>query len=154
MGKRIPQYVQTRWVSWSNILHIVVDEWTGLWNVFDFISKDANSSSESICGALRYLKTFKSFEFAFLALIINDIFLLTDILFNTLQNKSFDVEYCLRKINITCHLINKKSNKSKFLELFNKAVSLTQSPKATRNESNSQSIFKILSFEIIDNVLM
>ncbi|KAL4154561.1 hypothetical protein QTP88_000418 [Uroleucon formosanum] len=34
------------------------------------------------------------------------------------------------------------------------AVTLTKPPKATRNESNNQSNFKILFYEIIDNILM
>ncbi|KAL4082421.1 hypothetical protein QTP88_021317 [Uroleucon formosanum] len=154
VGKRIPQFVQTRWSSRSKILHTIVNEWSGFINVFDCISKDPKSSSESICGAIGHFKNLKTFEFAFLALIFNDIFIYTDNLFNILQNKSFDVEFCLRKINITYDLINKKRNEPEFLKLFNQAVTLTKPPKATRNESNNQSNFKILFYEIIDNILM
>ncbi|KAL4120790.1 hypothetical protein QTP88_013411 [Uroleucon formosanum] len=154
VGKRIPQFVQTRWSSRSKILHTIVNEWSGFINVFDCISKDPKSSSESICGAIGHFKNLKTFEFAFLALVFNDIFIYTDNLFNILQNKSFDVEFCLRKINITYDLINKKRNEPEFLKLFNQAVTLTKPPKATRNESNNQSNFKILFYEIIDNILM
>ncbi|KAL4091278.1 hypothetical protein QTP88_025991 [Uroleucon formosanum] len=152
VGKRIPQFVQTRWSSRSKILHTIVNEWSGFINVFDCISKDPKSSSESICGAIGHFKNLKTFEFAFL--VFNDIFIYTDNLFNILQNKSFDVEFCLRKINITYDLINKKRNEPEFLKLFNQAVTLTKPPKATRNESNNQSNFKILFYEIIDNILM
>ncbi|KAL4084700.1 hypothetical protein QTP88_027624 [Uroleucon formosanum] len=154
VGKRIPQFVQTRWSSRSKILHTIVNEWSGFINVFDCISKDPKSSSESICGAIGHFKNLKTFEFAFLALVFNDIFIYTDNLFNILQNKSFDVEFCLRRINITYDLINKKRNEPEFLKLFNQAVTLTKPPKATRNESNNQSNFKILFYEIIDNILM
>ncbi|KAL4107461.1 hypothetical protein QTP88_017803 [Uroleucon formosanum] len=154
VGKKIPQFVQTRWSSRSKILHTIVNEWSGFINVFDCISKDPKSSSESICGAIGHFKNLKTFEFAFLALVFNDIFIYTDNLFNILQNKSFDVEFCLRKINITYDLINKKRNEPEFLKLFNQAVTLTKPPKATRNESNNQSNFKILFYEIIDNILM
>ncbi|KAE9522954.1 hypothetical protein AGLY_016585 [Aphis glycines] len=68
VGKRIPQFVQTRWSSRSKILHTIVNEWFGFINVFDFISKDPKSTSESICGAIGHLKNLKTFEFAFLAL--------------------------------------------------------------------------------------
>ncbi|KAL4098361.1 hypothetical protein QTP88_022990 [Uroleucon formosanum] len=152
--KRIPQFVQTRWSSRSKILHTIVNEWSGFINVFDCISKDPKSSSESICGAIGHFKNLKTFEFAFLALVFNDIFIYTDNLFNILQNKSFDVEFCLRKINIIYDLINKKRYEPEFLKLFNQAVTLTKPPKATRNESNNQSNFKILFYEIIDNILM
>ncbi|KAL4120168.1 hypothetical protein QTP88_012898 [Uroleucon formosanum] len=154
VGKRIPQFVQTRWSSRSKILHTIVNEWSGFINVFDCISKDPKSSSESICGAIGHFKNLKTFDFAFLALVFNDIFIYTDSLFNILQNKSFDVEFCLRKINITYDLINKKRNEPEFLKLFNQAVTLTKPPKATRNESNNQSNFKILFYEIIDNILV
>ncbi|KAL4085456.1 hypothetical protein QTP88_027314 [Uroleucon formosanum] len=154
VGKRIPQFVQTRWSSRSKILHTIVNEWSGFIDVFDCISKDPKSSSESICGAIGHFKNLKTFEFAFLALIFSDIFIYIDNLFNILQNKSFDVEFCLRKINITYDLINKKRNEPEFLKLFNQAVTLTKPPKATRNESNNQSNFKILFYEIIDNILM
>ncbi|KAL4131214.1 hypothetical protein QTP88_008555 [Uroleucon formosanum] len=154
VGKRIPQFIQTRWSSRSKILHTIVNEWSGFINVFDCISKDPKSSSESICGAIGHYKNLKTFEFTFLALVFNDIFIYTDNLFNILQNKSFDVEFCLRKINITYDLINKKRNEPEFLKLFNQAVTLTKPPKATRNESNNLSNFKILFYEIIDNILM
>ncbi|KAL4113379.1 hypothetical protein QTP88_017011 [Uroleucon formosanum] len=154
VGKRIPQFVQIRWSSRSKILHTIVNKWSGFIDVFDCISKDPKSSSKSICGAIGHFKNLKTFEFAFLALIFSDIFIYTDNLFNMLQNKSFDVEFCLRKINITYDLINKKRNEPEFLKLFNQAVTLTKPPKATRNESNNQSNFKILFYEIIDNILM
>ncbi|KAL4148801.1 hypothetical protein QTP88_002954 [Uroleucon formosanum] len=69
VGKRIPQFVQTRWSSRSKILHTIVNEWSGFINVFDCISKDPKSSSESICGAIGHFKNLKTFEFAFLALL-------------------------------------------------------------------------------------
>lgn len=154
VGKPIPQFAQTRWSSQSKILHILVNEWSGFIKVFDFISKDPKSSSESICGAIGHLKNVKSFEFAFLALIFSDIFTFTDNLFNILQNMSFDLEYCMKKISLTCDLINKKRTESEFLIFFDKAGLLTKPPKATKNDSNNQSIFKMLFFEIIDNILM
>jgi hypothetical protein len=64
--KRIPQFVQTRWSPRSKILKTVVNEWSRFINVFDFISNDPTSSSESIRGAIGHLKNLKTFEFAFL----------------------------------------------------------------------------------------
>jgi hypothetical protein len=43
------------------------------------------------------------------------------------------MEFCLRKINVTYDLINKKRKDPEFLKLFNQAVTLTKPPKATRN---------------------
>lgn len=154
IGKRVPQFVQTRWSSRSKILHLLVNEWSKFQTVFETIINNPNSSAESICGAIGHTKNLKSFEFAFLALIFSDIFLITDNLFNTLQNKSFDIEYCLRKINITCDLIQKKRNETEFSNFFSKAVTLTKFPTAKRNSSNTEINFKILFYEIIDSILM
>lgn len=83
IGKRVPQFVQTRWSSRSNILHLLVNEWSKFQTVFETIISNPNSSAESICGAIGHIKSLKSFEFAFLALIFSDIFPITDSLFNT-----------------------------------------------------------------------
>lgn len=107
-----------------------------------------------ISGSVGHLKQLNTFEFEFLTHIFSDIFLITDNLFNTLQNKSFDIEYCLRKINSTCDLMKKKRNKTEFLSVYNKAIALTKLLKASRNNSNSESSFKIVFYEIIDNILM
>jgi len=133
---------------------LVVDKWKKFQNVFEVIINDSNSSSGSVCGALGHLKHLNDFDFAFLGKIFNSIFLLTDILFNTLQNKSFDMEYFLRKIDSIYDLIKKKRKDTEFLKMFDNAVTLTQFPKTTRNSSNPKTSYKILFFEIIDNILM
>ncbi|XP_050064957.1 zinc finger MYM-type protein 1-like [Aphis gossypii] len=71
VGKRIPQFVQTRWASRSKILNLVVDKWDEFKKVFEHIIKDSNSSSESICGSIGHLNNLKKFEFAFLAQTFN-----------------------------------------------------------------------------------
>jgi len=149
VGKRIPQFVQTRWASRSKILNLVVDKWDEFKTVFELIIKDPNSSSESICGSTGHLNNFKKFDFAFLAQVFSSIFLLTDNLFSTLQNKSFDMEYCMRRTNIVYDLISKKRTESEFLKLFNNAIGLTKKPKVTRNMSNSE-----LNYKILDNILL
>lgn len=154
VGKRIPQFVQTRWSSRSKIINLVVDKWKEFHNVFEVIMNDPKSSSESIYGASGHLKNLKNFEFAFLAQIFSSVFLLTDNLFNTLQNKSFDMEYCLHQIDTVYDLVNKKRNDTEFKKMFSNAVALTKLPKASRNSSNLENSYKILFFEIIDNILM
>lgn len=64
------------------------------------------------------------------------------------------MEYCLQKIDSIYDLIKKKRNDTEFLKMFDNAVTLTQLPKSTRNSSNPKISYKILFFEIIDNILM
>jgi len=154
IGKRIPQFVQTRWASRSKIIHLLVKEWISFKEVFEAIINDPKSSSDSICGSVGHLKNLQSFEYAFLGHIFSDIFLITDNLFNTLQNKSFDIEYCLRKISIVCDLIKNKRNETEFSKIYNNAVTLTKLPKPSRNNTNMESSYRILFYEIIDNILM
>ncbi|XP_022169025.1 zinc finger MYM-type protein 1-like [Myzus persicae] len=73
VGKRIPQFVQTRWTSRSIILNLVVDKWDEFKKVFEHIIKDSNSSSESICGSTGHLKNLKKFDLAFLAQTFNKL---------------------------------------------------------------------------------
>lgn len=154
IGKRMPQFVQTRWASRSKILHLLVDKWNEFKTVFEIIINNSNSSPESICGSIGHLKNLKSFDFAFMAQIFSRIFLLTDSLYNILQTKSFDIEYCMRQINIVHDLISKKRNDSEFLIIFNNAIALTKQPKATRTVSNPELNYKALYFEILDNILV
>jgi len=122
--------------------------------VFDAFSIDPKSSAESICGAIRHLKNVKSFEFAFIAHIFNDIFLITNHLFNTLQTKSFDIEYCVRKIKVTSDLIKQKRDDEHVLNYYNTAVELTKHTTSTRQNSKNELSYKMLFYEVIDNVIM
>lgn len=153
VGKRIPQFVQTRWASRSKILNLLVKEWINFKAVFEAIINDPQSSADSICRSVGHIKNLKSFEFEFLTLIFSDIFLITDNLFNTLQNKSFGMEYCVKKISIVCDLIKNKRNETEFLKIYNNAISLTKLPKPSRNNDNTEFYYRILFFEIIDNIL-
>jgi len=135
-------------------LHLLVNEWINFQAVFEAIINDAKSSADSICGSVGHLKNLKSFEFAFLAHIFSDIFLITDNLFNALQNKSFDIEYCLRKISTVCDLIKNKRNETEFLKIYNNAVALTKLPKPSKHNANMESNYRILFYDIIDSILM
>lgn len=46
VGKRLPQFVQTRWASRSKILNLVVDNWKEFQTVFNIIIKGPKSTSE------------------------------------------------------------------------------------------------------------
>jgi len=63
------------------------------------------------------------------------------------------MEYCKRQINIVYDLVSNKRNESEFLKVFNNAIALTKRPKATRNMSNPELNYKVLYYEILDNIL-
>jgi len=71
-----------------------------------------------------------------------------------LQTKSFDREYCLRKIKTICDLIEQKRNDEHFLNYFNTAVELTKLTTTTRQNSKNKLNSKILFYKIIDNIIM
>lgn len=52
------------------------------------------------------------------------------------------------------NLYKKKRNETEFLNFYNKAVALNKVPKVSRNNLNSEIYFRILFYEIIDNILM
>ncbi|XP_025192174.1 uncharacterized protein LOC112592365 [Melanaphis sacchari] len=62
IGKRIPQFVQTRWASRSKIVHLLVKEWINFKAVFGAIINDPKSSADSICGSEVMPEVYKLFS--------------------------------------------------------------------------------------------
>jgi hypothetical protein len=86
--------------------------------VFQNIIDDTSSAAESINGAKGYLKHLENFEFAFLTTTYNEIFNITSPLFNVLQIKNLDVNYCQKQIDIAADRIKKLRTDVKFDEIY------------------------------------
>lgn len=70
-----------------------------------------------------------------MALIFSSIFLLTDNLFNILQTKSFDIEYCMQQINIVHD--SELNYKALYFEIFDNILVQIN----TRFQNNNKLIF-------------
>lgn len=69
-----------------------------------------------------FLNQLNDFEFALLVCIFASIFTITDVLFNMLQKKSLDINYCLSQIENTRTLLNTKRNDQSFNHIFDLAA--------------------------------
>lgn len=153
VGKRIPRSVETRWYTRSKILNLVATEWDNLILVFQTIIDDKTSGSESVNSAKGFLKHFQDFDFAILTKIYYEIFACTDLLFQILQTKILDINYCSNQIKIAAQRISELRNEDKFKEFFNWAKNKTELPTKRGKSDNELEIFssyKMLYYEIID----
>lgn len=99
-------------------MNIIATEWDGLKQIFERISNDPSSDQTSIRQSVGFLKIFNEFEFTFLVLVFNEIFELTNILFEVLQKKSLNISYCLSQIKIVCEKLQSKRNEEKCNEIY------------------------------------
>lgn len=157
-ARRIPTLAETRWCSNSKLLNVIVEDWENLKQAFELIMNDKLSDKKSIQLSKGFLNDMNSFEFTFLAVVFNDIFSLTDVLFDVLQKKSLDITYCISKIKSTCAVINNKRNDQYFSELFEKVKGMTSLTRrreySTMTEDEIFRNFRILFFEILDTISM
>lgn len=122
-------------------------------DVFEAIMND-KESSDSFLIAQGFHAQFRNFEFCFLSLIFDDIFNITDNLFQHLQKKSLDVQSCIAKIKGVTEKISLKRNEEKFVEFFEAASSETAFPKQRGlNDDQMKQKYKLLFFEVIDIII-
>jgi hypothetical protein len=154
IAKRIPTAVDTRWSSHNKVLTVVVEEWDGLKKIFEQLIEDSASDEKTIRQAEGYLSKMNNFNFTFLALVFKDIFGLCDVLFNILQKKSLDVNFCILQIKQTQQLISEKRNDESFQYYF-KCASERTKLEMKRNLSEEQVCknFKMIYFEILDVII-
>lgn len=158
-ARRIPTVTETRWSSNSKLLDVIVQDWDKLKEVFEFIIHSEESDQKSIRLATGFLGNMNDFEFTFLALVFNDIFSATNILFDILQKKSLDINYCLSQINSTSEILRNKRNENVFNPIFEKANNLTQINMFKRqysglNQNDICARYRVLFYEILDHILI
>lgn len=160
VGRRMPTSVVTRWTSNSKILSLVNIEWDSLKQVFSDIMDDPTSDQSTVRQSEGFLSKFNDFEFTLLVIIFNEIFELTGVLFDVLQKKSFDINFCVSQITKTQDLLNSRRNEDKFKEIFDLAARRTLVPnehrdgrqRVTLTEDQVFDRYKILYYEILDTL--
>ena len=158
-ARRIPTITDTRWSSNSKLMNVIVQDWAKLKEVFENIVSSEESDQKSIQLAKGFLNEFNDFEFTFLALVFNDIFGATDVLFDILQKRSLDIHFCISNIKRTCELLRGKRNTEFFTTMFNRAKELTKINTDKRHyaghtEEEICCNYRLLFYEILDHILM
>ncbi|CAH0555131.1 unnamed protein product [Brassicogethes aeneus] len=159
VGKRIPAFTKTRWASRSKIITLLFDNYLEFIPVFQKIIDDKTCSAASINGARGFLKSLLDYEFVFLLFSFSNIFSKTNILFEILQKKALDINFCKEKICNCIDNLKQIRSDEEFLNIKNKVTNLLDNAKekveiniAFKQKGNEN--LKVLFFEIIDNIIM
>ncbi|KAJ4426408.1 hypothetical protein ANN_27222 [Periplaneta americana] len=113
---------------------MIVENWDKLKEVFQVIFNDVESDENAVCSSNGFLNEMDKFEFTFLAIVFNEIFGLTAVLFDILQKKSLDVGYCVTKIKSTGDILKSTRDDRYFVTLFENAIKLTNATAGKRQK--------------------
>ncbi|CAH1108229.1 unnamed protein product [Psylliodes chrysocephalus] len=133
LNKRIPTSVVTRWSSNSKILSLIHNNWNSLKQVFIDILNDPNSNKASIRQSQGYLNMFNGFEFVLLVIIFNEFFSISDVLFDVLQKRSLDINYCVSQIKNAQNQLNTKRSEVIFANIIDSVSLRTELPTEHRD---------------------
>lgn len=88
-------------------------------------------------------------------IIYKEIFNITDILYKILQLKNLDIVYCNAQVNSAIERIKLLRTDEKTIFLFNEAkkISPLEQKRRLTEESDQLNKYKILQFEILDNII-
>lgn len=158
-ARRMPTITETRWSSNSKLISAIVQDWQKLKEVFENIVTSEESDRNSVQLARGFLRDMNDFEFTFLTIVFSDIFDLTDILYDVLQKKSLDINFCITQIKKTRQLLSDKRNEKCFNSIFDKASTLTEINTSKRCDAGLRrdaiiTQYRALFFQIIDHILM
>ena len=151
---KLPNAAPTRWNYNSRIVNAVFQHREDLITFFEeIVEHPENWDKDAILSAGGFLNFLTDFSTIFLLNTFNVIFAHTDILYNILQNKYFEINYCVDKINEIKQIIS--NFREEFTTVFEKTIINTGLPKIKRNLKTQEDInqyFKALFYEIIDTI--
>lgn len=151
----------------ANILNLLRDEWNGFFQTFDSIVNSESSSANSIYQAHMFVANFKEFDFAFLLNLYCEIFNLTDVLVDVLQNKSFDYSCISRELSSVISQLKFIQTDTNFERLYKTAKQMIKSTEGEYLEENGLdgikkeeldddsyvSSYRMLYYEVFDNII-
>lgn len=151
--KRFPAAAPTRWNYTSRILKMVMEYKLELKDLFSsMIDDDEQWDSDTVVSATGLLSYLSDFSFNFHLQVFHKVFSFSDILFEILQKKIFDISYCVRKIKeFLDFLQNERNNYDSFwLTLNEEDFSHIHSRGRRQETGDKQLIYRRKYIEIID----
>ncbi len=122
----------TRW-NFSSRLVSTVYEWREeLLELFEFIvDNHSDFDDDAVHSADGYMTLLMGFEFCFLLATFNSLFAYSDVLFGILQNKEYDMQFCLSSIDDFCSTTERE--KAKFDSIYEDTVRKVGVPAGARH---------------------
>ncbi|KAJ4944141.1 hypothetical protein JOQ06_012686 [Pogonophryne albipinna] len=150
--KRLPRVAPTRWNFASRLVCTLFEKKDALKDLFDYIVEHHEEFDDAaILSADGYLSNLGNFEFGFFLSTFNEIFAHSDVLFDILQNKSFDMQFCLTRVEEFCICI--EGQRDRFDQIYDETVQDTGLPTGRRAHGDSRSHYKKLHNGILENIL-
>ena len=107
--RRLPRVAPTRWAYSSRLVNTVYERREKLQEVFTHIvDHHEDFDADSVCCADGYVNLMSSVEFRFLLATFNSFFVHSDVLFDILQMKELDMQFCLKRISEFCDTIQRE----------------------------------------------
>ncbi|KAL7634614.1 UNVERIFIED_CONTAM: hypothetical protein RMT77_014991 [Armadillidium vulgare] len=157
VGKRMPTYSEVRWNSNAKIVNAVVTERVKLIEVFKELKNSKDSKSNTVRQAEAYEAKLCDFDFIFYLLIFRDVFLETELLFNTFQKELIDIQFCINQTSICERELKNMRNEETFQNYFDAAQKETEHTDSTLRVQNNmkcmnKGYYKRIFYEILDNI--
>lgn len=149
--RRLPTVATTRWNYSSRLVNTVYSYRFDLILLFEEMIDDPDTWGADAIQARGFLQFLNTFNTVFMLNIFHNIFSFTDVLFDILQNKTFDIQYCCEHIETTKKQI--LESRSKFNDVFNSAKdAVCPAPKRGENLESVKLRYKQVFYQIIDTL--
>lgn len=152
--RRLPRVTPTRWNFSSRLVCTVYDRREELLELFEFIvDNHGDFDPDAVHSADGYITLLTGFEFCFLLATFSSVFAYSDVLFGILQNKEYDMQFCLSSIGDFCSTTERE--KAKFDSIYEDTLSEVGAPRARRRgrDGDVRTSYQQLHSEILDNIL-
>ncbi|KAK0155367.1 hypothetical protein N1851_002271 [Merluccius polli] len=152
--QRLPRVTPTRWNFSSRLVCTVYERRKELLELFEFIVDNHNDfDDDAVHSADGYTALLMGFEFCFLLATFNSVFAYSDVLFGILQNKEYDMQFCLSSIEDFCSTTERE--RDKFDSIYEDTVREVGVPsgRRARRVGDVRAAYQQLHSEILDNIL-
>ncbi|XP_046855171.1 zinc finger MYM-type protein 1-like [Xenia sp. Carnegie-2017] len=154
VGRRIPTGTAVRWHYQSRLIHAVLETRAKLLEVFEYIiENDDEFDGTTLNEARGYRQALADFQFVFCLKIFSEIFGLTDVLYNIIQSKQFDIVFCVTKVRETKDKIQEQ--RTKFVDYWNFTSSIVKvALKRGQSEEDVKASFRQMFFCVVDTIVV
>lgn len=152
--RKIPNVAPTRWIYNSRIVNTVFECKIELIEFLEQVTENSKKwDDDTISLASGFLLQLQDFKITFLLNTFHLIFSHTDILYNILQKRCFEINYWVNKIRELQNMLSEF--RLQFDEIFEKSVSMVGNPRTNRIYSTQNAIlsfYRRIYFEVIDTI--
>lgn len=100
-----------------------------------------------------YRQILSDFQFVFCLKIFSEIFGLTDVLYDIIQSKQFDIAYCVTKVRETKNSIQKQ--RTKLANYWNFTLNVAEAPrKRGQTEEQAMTAYRQMFFSVVDTIVV